>query len=581
MSSNYLPSDVMTRLHQRFRRLYGKAADRCLRRLEMLVGRYGVGRGAEREFPPLDERSAVLITYADTIRSASMRPLVALRHFVEQRLQDAVSAVHILPFVPYSSDDGFAVINYREVNPDLGTWSHVERLGRRCDLVFDLVLNHVSSRSDWFKEYVNGIAPASRYFHEVDPETDLSAVVRPRSTEILRHTHTSRGERHVWATFSQDQIDLNFANPDVLFEFLDIIFLYISKGMRVVRLDSIAYLWKKLGTPCVHLEETHEVVKLIRDVLELVAPGVLILTETSVPHDENISYFGEGDEAHLVYQFSLPPLILHALHSGSASYLRDWARSVDDPPPGCTFLNFTASHDGIGVRPLEGVLPDREVEFLIEKVRALGGKVSMRRNPDGSESAYELNCTYFDALGDGESRGPPLHVARFLCSQTLVLSIRGVPAVYVHALTATPNAVELAERTGQPRSLNRGIWEEDELNAVLDDEQSVTSRVFREYVRRLEARGRHPAFHPDGRQDVLDLGDALFGVRRTAPDGSETIVAVSNVTAFPQALKLTTELVAGCPFDNVRDVMQADGRAVRNGTVQLEPYGCCWLRPEG
>ena len=204
------------------------------------------------------------------------------------------------------------------------------------------------------------------------------------------------------------------------------------------------------------------------------APGVLILTETSVPHDENISYFGEGDEAHLVYQFSLPPLILHALHSGRASYLRDWARSVDDPPPGCTFLNFTASHDGIGLRPLEGVLPDREVEFLIEKVRALGGKVSMRRNPDGSESAYELNCTYFDALGDGESRGPPLHVARFLCSQTLVLSIRGVPAVYVHALTATPNAVELAERTGQPRSLNRGIWEEDELNAVLDDERSVT-----------------------------------------------------------------------------------------------------------
>lgn len=582
MSLNYLPRDLMARLHQRFYRLYGETAARCLRRLEMMFGRYGVGLGTEREWPPLDERSVLLITYADTIRCPSMRPLVGLRHFVEQRLRGAFSGIHILPFFPYSSDDGYAVVNYRDVNPDLGTWSHVERLGRGFELVFDLVLPHVSSGSDWFKEYVNGIAPASRYFHEVDPDVDLSAVVRPRSTPIPRHTHTSRGERYVWATFSHDQIDLDFANPDVLFEFLDILFLYISKGMRIVRLDAIAYLWKKPGTPCIHLEETHEVVKLIRDVLELVAPTVLVLTETSVPHAENLTYFGDGDEAHLIYQFSLPPLILHALHSGRADGLRNWARSVGDPPPGCTYLNFTASHDGIGVRPLEGLLPEKEIDFLIDKVRAQGGIVSMRDNRRGGESPYELNCTYFDALGDDqESRGGPLHVARFLCSQTLALSLRGVPAVYVHSLTATANAVQLAERTGQPRSLNRGIWEEDELNSLLDDEKSVTSRVFREYVRRLEARRQHPAFHPHGGQVVLDLGDALFGVRRTAPDGSEMIVAVSNVTAVPQELELTSELMAGSPRDGVHDVLRVDGRAERGGKIQLEPYGCCWLRPEG
>ena len=318
--------------------------------------------------------------------------------------------------------------------------------------------------------------------------------------------------------------------------------------------------------------------KLFRDVLEVVAPGVLIVTETNVPHAENVSYFGTGDEAHMVYQFSLPPLVLHALYAGRATYLRDWAKSTARPPAGCAFFNFTASHDGIGVRPLEGLLPDDEFRLLIERVRARGGIISNRRDPDGSESPYELNCTYFDALGEEGKWGTAKHVARFLCSQTLALSLQGVPGVYVHSLTATPNDHEEAARTGHPRALNRSSWDEEELNALLDDSESVTSRVFREYVRRLQLRRTHAAFHPQGAQEVLELGEALFGVRRTAPDGSEVIVAVSNLAATAQELALSDDVLSGAAREGVYDILRGDRPRVRGGKVRLEPYACCWLR---
>jgi len=121
--------------------------------------------------------------------------------------------------------------------------------------------------------------------------------------------------------------------------------------MRIARLDAVAFLWKELGTNCLHLPETHELVKLFRDVCEIVAPRAIILTETNVPHAENVSYFGQGDEAHMVYQFSLPPLLLHAFITGNGQYLTHWASGLEPPPAGCTFFNFTASHDGVGVRP--------------------------------------------------------------------------------------------------------------------------------------------------------------------------------------------------------------------------------------
>ena len=309
------------------------------------------------------QNNILLITYGDSIcQQNGKSPLNTLSHFLETHLQEIITGVHILPFCPYSSDDGFAVIDYLAVNSELGTWDDIQRITQKFELMADLVLNHVSSQSQWFQNYLQGTQPGCDYFVEVDPNSDTSGVVRPRSSPVLVAVETKSGTKHVWATFSADQIDLNFANPEVLLEFVTILLFYVQMGAKYIRLDAIGYLWKQLGTSCIHLPETHAMVRLLREILELVDPSIALITETNVPNRENLSYFGNRNEAHLIYNFSLPPLILNALLQGKAEHLKTWMMSMPPAPLGCAYFNFTASHDGIGLRPTEGLLTASEYQ---------------------------------------------------------------------------------------------------------------------------------------------------------------------------------------------------------------------------
>jgi len=559
--NHYYHSPIMDRVRARFERLYGADAELCLKRFAMLIGRYGVGAGAPGPFSRhWTVGDTLLIAYGDSVRAEGEKPLATLKHFADKRLQGAFSTIHILPFFPYSSDDGFSVVHFRQVDPALGDWSDIEALRGRFNLMFDLVLNHVSRASGWFRDFELGIAPGSRYFVEVDPKTNLSTVVRPRSLPLLSPVRARDGLKHVWTTFSPDQVDLNFSNPDVLFELLDILLFYISMGARIIRLDAIAYLWKQVGTSCIHLPQTHEIVKLMRDLLELAAPHVILLTETNVPHAENISYFGEGDEAHMVYQFSLPPLVLHAALSGNAKYLTKWAGGLADPPPGCTFLNFTASHDGIGVRPMEGIVPDADIAWLVEEAKKRGGAVSSRKMEDGSERPYELNITYFDAVS-----GPEFHVERFLATQSVPLVMKGVPAVYINNVVATTNDHKLVEQTGRARSINRTKWNMAELDRRLADPKSVSARVLDGYLHMLRVRADCAAFHPDGAQRVLELDERVFAVARSFPKGVARVIALTNFSGDEVPVRLDaggTDLLSG------RKVTQ---------DVKLAPYGVMWV----
>jgi sucrose phosphorylase len=566
--------EQLRKIRKRFERLYGSEAEKLLERFMMVLGRYGVGVDVMGDSGRWDERDSVLITYADSIRDGdACTPLHALNTFARKNLKGAIRCIHLLPFYPWSSDDGFSVINYRKVDPVCGDWPDVERLGKDFDLMFDFVLNHCSAQSSWFKDFVAGIEPARHYFLPMDPEGDYSMVVRPRTTPLLTKTRTRDGEANIWTTFSPDQVDLNWQNPEVFFEFLDILFLYLSKGMRIARLDAVAFLWKTLGTNCLHLPETHEVVKLFRDVCEIVAPKAIILTETNVPHDENVSYFGQGDEAHMVYQFSLPPLLLHAFTTGNGTFLTQWAMELDPPPPGCTFFNFTASHDGVGVRPVEGILPTPERDKLIDHVQAAGGRVSWRSMPDGSKQPYELNITYYSALAIPEDT--KLGTARFLCSQALALSLRGIPGVYIHSLTGTENYQEGVEDTGQNRTINRRKWAVDDLKKHL--KEGVGKLVFTRYLRMLRRRTEHPAFHPDAVQEVFDVDPGLFVHKRTSTDGEEKIFCVFNLTAQEKTLKQLcpdADFVAASRFF---DVLRAREVAAGKRGFSLKPYQAMWL----
>lgn len=573
----YTSMPVWRRIRQRVDYLYPEQAEQCMERLDMLIGRYGVGFNHQPPFRYRDQSDSILITYGDMIRDGEAPPLETLEHFLSEKLRGAVSTVHLLPFFPYSSDDGFSVLDYRSVDPELGKWKHIDRFNKNFSLMFDLVLNHVSRGSDWFKSYTRGIAPERNYFLEADPSLDLSRTVRPRSGPLLSEVRTRAGIRHLWTTFSEDQIDLDFSNPDVLFEFLDILMFYIAHGARIIRLDAIAYLWKRPGTSCIHLTETHEVVKLMRDLVELTGVDVSLLTETNVPHHENISYFGNGDEAHMVYQFPLPPLLLHALVTGDSRHLTRWAAELKPPPDGCTFLNFTASHDGIGVRPLEGLVSPKEMQSLLDHVRAAGGQVSFKRNADGSESPYELNITYFDALGTPGNPDENLQIERFLCSQTVMLALQGVPAIYFNSLVGGRNWAEGVKQTGRARTVNRKKWTQRELAGMLDNPDGAAARVFRRCRALLLLRAKHPSFNPDGKQTAVDLGKNVFVIIRKAPDETETVISISSFSEKNITVNAAAKIPELAQAGEWHDLISGQNRKTAAG-LELRPYETCWIR---
>lgn len=573
------------RIRELLRFLYG--ADEGERAWEVLRPRLDAFRQAHPELrenvpPPeerLTERDAFLITYGDQVREPNKPPLRTLHEVLRGLVKDVIRGVHLLPFFPYSSDDGFSVIDYKQVDPKLGTWEDIRRFRQDFRLMFDAVINHVSRQSAWFQAFLRGEAPYTDYFIVVDPNTDLSQVFRPRATPLLTPVETVSGVKYVWTTFSEDQIDLNYRNPRVLLDIIDVLLFYVEQGAEVIRLDAIAYVWKEIGTSCIHLPQTHAVVKLFRAIFDWVAPGVLIITETNVPHEENISYFGDGrDEAQLVYNFALPPLVLHTFRTGNVARLREWARTLETPSDTTAFFNFIASHDGIGVVPAKGILTEDEIQALVEMTLAHGGRVSYRATPDGSKSVYELNITLYDALNDPQHPDVERDVARFLASQAIMLSLAGVPGIYVHSLWGSRNCYRCLEERGYPRAINREKFSRDQLERMLTDPTQHHGRVFEGYRRLLKARQERPAFHPNARQEVLDAGDAIFALWR---DGrGDSVLVLVNVTASEQPVSISTASLA--PPRTWRDVLSGSRWHAADGQLTgfLMPYQVAWLVPE-
>ncbi len=539
---------------------------------------FGIGTNADYQprYDNLwDQNDAVMITYGDSLLKDGEKPLKTLKHFLDNYLKDTLNGVHILPFFPYTSDDGFAVQDYDMVREDLGDWSDVGEIANDFRLMADVVVNHASGEHKWFKQFEKGEKPGCDYIKTANPDDDLSEVVRPRPFDLLRPTETKDGLKHVWCTFSHDQVDLDFSNPDMLLEFLKIMGDYISHGVRIFRLDAVAFLWKEVGSTSIHLPQTHEIVKLMRTLSDMREECVILITETNVPNHENLQYFGNANEAHVVYNFSLPPLLLHALLTGRSEFLRHWAASMPPLQNGCTYLNFTASHDGIGLRPLDGLIDQGEIDIMIDTMMNFGGQVTMRTSREGSKKPYEINITYFDAL-KGTIQGPDhLQVDRFLAAQTVMMSLQGIPAFYIHSLLGTHNDYEKLERTQHNRSINRHQWDYLNLKEYLRDDTTVHAKVFNEIRRRLGLRIKQPAFHPDATQYMMQPQSGFFGFMRQHKGQGQNIYSITNLQNNFRMLSLYDLNLS--QDDSWVDLISGEKVTDLTGEMEFAPYQTVWI----
>ncbi|EML5378971.1 sugar phosphorylase [uncultured Enterobacter sp.] len=515
-----------------------------------------------------DEKDVVLITYADQFSAKGEKALPVFTRFYNEWLARTFSHVHLLPFYPWSSDDGFSVIDYHNVAPETGTWQDVADLKQSASLMFDFVCNHMSAKSEWFANYLAQKPGYEDFFIAVDPETDLSAVTRPRALPLLTPFTLHDGSvRHLWTTFSDDQIDLNFASPQVLIAMVDVLLHYLAEGARYIRLDAVGFMWKIPGTSCIHLEQTHCLIQLFRAITEAVAPGTVIITETNVPHKDNISYFGDGEnEAQMVYQFSLPPLVLHAVHRQDVNALCQWAGSLALPSTKTTWFNFLASHDGIGLNPLRGILPESEILALVEKLQQEGALVNWKNNPDGTRSPYEINVTYLDALS-AQNSSDDERIARFILAHAVLLSFPGVPAVYIQSILGSRNDYEGVERLGYNRAINRKKYTAGQVDLELNNKNSIRHKIYSRLSEFIAIRRGESAFHPDAQAFFESLDKQILKIVRVAENG-ERITALFNFSN-------NVHTVYG---DTLTGMELLSGQAVSGKELTLNPWQVMWIK---
>lgn len=544
----------------------------------------------DKNFDPTErftQKDVILITYGGLLRGKESFPLATLAIFCDTYLKGTINTLHILPFFPASSDKGFSIIDFETVDPNLGSWHDIEDLENRYQLMFDGVINHVSSKSRWFSEFLNNNPYYKDFFITFKSREDLTPkqrclIFRPRTSKILTGFQSLKGPIYVWTTFSPDQVDLNYKNPDVLLRVVEILLMYLRHGADIIRLDAVMYLWSEPGTRCVHLEQTHEIVKLFRDILDVVAPRVALITETNVPHDENITYFGNGcDEAQMIYNFALPPLVLFSFYTEDATVLSTWAKSLKKISNTTTFFNFLDSHDGIGLMAVKNILKKEDIDYMIERAKKHGGYVSYKTAEDGTEVPYEINITWYSALNlKGSDEDISFQVKRFVASRSIALVIQGVPGIYLHSLFGTHNDHEAVEDTHRKRAINRTVVDADSIMKSMNYSHSKKSRINRSLGGLIEIRTKKRAFHPNGNQRILMISPGVFAVLRTSLEMDQHILSITNVTSKECHLEISLSEINSSEsqwYDLLGEkTLLAENQKLH---ITLQPYDVIWLQP--
>ena len=568
--------DAENKIKSYIRKIYknNRDASRLLNSIVSLIDEENLASKKKLTSKNWSQKSSFLITYADSIKSENESPLLVLNQFLQKYI-DSIDSIHILPFMPSSSDSGFSVIDYYKIDDKFGNWNDLNLISKNKNIMIDIVLNHASRNSKWFANFLKGSGQGHDFFKVVKDWNGIAQIERPRSSELFQKIQTVDGEKNVWCTFSHDQIDLDFSNPAVLLEFLKIIKFYIKKNIKIFRLDAVAFLWKKQNTSCINLQETHYIIKLIRFVSTLIDKNAILITETNIPSKENLSYFGNNDEAHWIYNFTLSPLILFTLLSGNCSQLRKWSMTMPPAQEGNAYFNFLASHDGIGLRPVEGKLDSTELYRLINKMRELGGRISHKTSQWGEEIPYEINITYLDSLKSTFNGEEKFQIKRFICAHTIMFAMEGIPAIYIHSFLGTKNDYKAIAAGEGNRSINRFKWEKKDIYKILEDKNSNNFYIMSKLNSLLNIRSKQPAFHPNATQFTLNLGDEVFGLWRQDKKRKQSIFSIYNVTS--KSVKLALQKINLIETEKWIDLISGEALNDINDDILLKPYQSLWI----
>ncbi len=519
----------------------------------------------------ISEKTSLVICYGDNINSNQKSSIQVFQNFFKKNLNKYFNAIHFLPFYPSSSDSGFAVKDHYKIEKRIGNWSDIKKISKSNQVMADIVINHASARGLWFKNFLKKKRPGKDYFLTVNSKFNTSKVVRPRDHKLLKKIDIFKKSDYLWRTFSADQIDLDFSNPSVLLRFIKIMIHLVNNGVTIFRLDAIAYLWKKNGTNCINLNQTHEIVKLFRLITNLLNVETIIITETNLPEKENLSYFGKNDEANWIYNFTLPPLLIHAFLFENSSYLNKWSKNLPNAKFQNSYLNFIASHDGIGMRPTEGILNKRSLNNFLKRLKKNGSKFSYRKVQNKSRKVYEANITVFDALkkSDFDPNGK-FFLERYVAAHAIMISFEGIPAIYFNSLFGKANDEAKYVITGNNRDVNRYKWNHKNITKKLSEKASKQSIFYQSLGKLLEIKRKQKAFHPNAKRLDINLGSKLFCFKRISLDKKQSIISITNCSSVNQYPKLDKKY---CKWKNIINPQINS----LNKSLKLKPFETMWL----
>ena len=520
----------------------------------------------------ISEKTTLVICYGDSVYSEKKKSIRVFQSFFQKKLKNYFNTIHFLPFYPSSSDSGFAVKDHYKVDNKLGNWLDIKSISKSTDVMADMVINHSSARGLWFKNFLKKKVPGKDYFLTVDNKFNTSRVIRPRDHALLKKIKIFNQSDYLWRTFSPDQIDLNFRNPSVLIQFIKIMIHLINNGVTIFRLDAIAYLWKENGTKCINLKQTHEIIKLLRNIINLLNIQTTIITETNLPENENLSYFGKNDEANWIYNFSLPPLLIHAFLFENSSYLNKWSKNLPNTKNDNCYLNFIASHDGIGIRPTEGLLNKKTLDNFLNRLKKNGSKFSYRKVQNKAKKVYEANITVFDALkkSDYDIQGK-FYLERYISSHAIMISFEGIPAIYFNSIFGTSNDEAKYIITGNNRDVNRYRWNFKNITNKLKNNKSKQNIFYQNICNLLNIRRKQKAFHPNALRINLNFGQKIYAFKRVSIDKKQTILCITNLSSKIQKTKISKK------YHKMKNLINSKIQIEDKKFLVLRPFETIWL----